>query len=110
MYRVNHKGMKEEEGRNEGRSCTAALTTEAGGGRYLTPWEVKMQARTELWNLADHDTRFLLATRISNRREVTDARAVFKDAKKLMSKRPLAVVHDGLQSYNEAFNKEFRTI
>ncbi len=60
-----------------------------------------------LWNMSDHDTRFLLASRVSNRREVADARAVFQDGKKLMEKRPLAVVHDGLQSYNEAFNREF---
>ena len=62
-----------------------------------------------LWNLSDHDTRFLLASRVSQRREVQDARAVFQDGKKLMTRRPLAVVHDGLQSYNEAFTKEFYT-
>jgi len=62
-----------------------------------------------LWNLADHDTRFLLASRVSKRRNVEDARAVFQDAKKLMVKRPLAVVHDGLHTYNEAFNREFYT-
>ncbi len=60
-----------------------------------------------LWNLSDHDTRFLLASRVSKRREVKDARAVFQHGKKLLSKRPIAVVHDGLQSYNEAFRKEF---
>ena len=60
-----------------------------------------------LWNLADHDTRFLLASRVSKRREVKDARAVFQHGKKLLSKRPIAVVHDGLQSYNDAFRKEF---
>jgi transposase-like protein len=43
------------------------------------------------------------------RRNVEDARAVFQDAKKLMLKRPIAVVHDTLQSYNEAFTKEFYT-
>lgn len=62
-----------------------------------------------LWNLADHDTRFLLASRVSKRRNVEDARAVFHDAKMLMVKRPLAVVHDGLHTYNEAFNREFYT-
>lgn len=60
-----------------------------------------------LWNLSDHDTRFLLASRVSQRREVQDARDIFRDGKKLMTKQPLAVVHDGLQSYNEAFNREF---
>jgi transposase-like protein len=62
-----------------------------------------------LWNLADHNTRFLLASRVSKKREANDARAVFQDAKKLMVKRPLAVVHDGLHTYNEAFNREFYT-
>jgi len=62
-----------------------------------------------LWNLADHDTRFLLASRISKRRNVEDARAIFQDGKKLMAKRPLAVVYDGLHTYNEAFNREFYT-
>lgn len=60
-----------------------------------------------LWNLADHDTRFLLASRVSKRRNVEDVRAVFKDAKGKMSKRPLAIVHDGLHTYNEGFNREF---
>ena len=62
-----------------------------------------------LWNLADHDTRFLLASRVSKRRNVEDARAIFQDAKKLITKRPLAVVHDGLKTYNEAFTREFYT-
>lgn len=63
-----------------------------------------------LWNMSDHDTRFLLASRVSQRREIQDARAVFQDGKKLMEKRAIAVVHDGLQSYNEAFDKEFFTL
>jgi transposase-like protein len=62
-----------------------------------------------LWNLADHDTRFILASRVSKRRNVEDARAVFQDGKKLMVKRPLAAVHDGLHTYHEAFNREFYT-
>ena len=62
-----------------------------------------------LWNLADHDTRFLLASRVSKRRNVEDASAVLHDGKKLMSKRPLAVVHDGLAIYDDALNREFYT-
>jgi transposase-like protein len=62
-----------------------------------------------LWNLMDHDTRFLLASMISKRRSIEDARAVFKQAKKLMRKKPLAMVHDGLQAYPEAGVKEFYT-
>lgn len=63
-----------------------------------------------LWNLSDHDTRFLLASRVSQRRKVQDARAVFQESKKLMQRRAIAIVHDGLQSYNDAFDKEFFTL
>ena len=62
-----------------------------------------------LWNLADHDTRFLLSSRVSKRRDLADVRATFQDAKARMSKRPLAIVHDGLQSYSDGFNHEFYT-
>jgi integrase len=61
MYRVNHEGMKEEE-RKDGRSGTNALTVDAGG-RYLTPWELKMQARTErlllTWGRYESIKRFM---------------------------------------------------
>lgn len=46
---------------------------------------------------------------MSKKREANDARAMFKDAKNLMATRPLALVHDGLQSYNEAITREFYT-
>ena len=59
-----------------------------------------------LWNMMDNTTRFWISSKVSQRREVEDARAVFQDAK---SKVPLpnAVVHDGLRSYEDAFNKEY---
>lgn len=63
-----------------------------------------------LWNLMDNETRFLLASQISKRREVDDARKVFADAKNVAQARPAILVTDGLQSYNEAFNKEFWTM
>jgi hypothetical protein len=40
---------------------------------------------------------------------VEDVRAIFQDAKRLMTERPLAVVHDGLHTYNQGFNREFFT-
>src|SRR5271167_3500465 len=60
MYRVNHEGMKEEG--EAGRSGVAVPTQEAGG-RYLTPWELKMQARTErlllTWGRYESIKRFM---------------------------------------------------
>jgi len=61
-----------------------------------------------LWNLMDDTTRFWITSKISQRREVSDARAVFQDAKS-KTRDVKAIVHDGLTSYNEAFQKEFYT-
>lgn len=62
-----------------------------------------------LWNLMDSSTRYWISSKISSTRNINDARAVFQDAKK-KSPKPLAVVHDGLGSYNEAFKKEYWTL
>ncbi len=62
-----------------------------------------------LWNMMDNTTRFWISSKVSQRREVEDARAVFQDAKSKTPK-PLAIIHDGLHSYNEAFEKEYYTM
>jgi transposase-like protein len=61
-----------------------------------------------LWNMMDNTTRFWISSKVSQRREVEDARAVFQDAKRKTPK-PLAIVHDGLKSYPIAFAKEYYT-
>jgi putative transposase len=62
-----------------------------------------------LWNLMDNTTRFWICTKISQKREVADARAVFQEAKKFALQKPIALVHDDLRSYDEAYQKEFFT-
>ena len=61
-----------------------------------------------LWNVMDNTTKFWISGLVSQRREVLDARKVFRDVK-LKTVTPKAIVHDGLHSYNEAFTKEFFT-
>jgi transposase-like protein len=61
-----------------------------------------------LWNMMDNTTRFWISSKVSQRREIEDARAVFQDAKRKTPK-PRAIVHDGLKAYNEAFAKEYYT-
>jgi transposase-like protein len=64
-----------------------------------------------LWNLMDHETRFLLASQITKHREVEDAQRVFKKAKQTTNgQMPDFLVTDKLPSYNDAFNKEFFTL
>jgi transposase-like protein len=62
-----------------------------------------------LWNLMDNTTRFWICARISQSRTIGDARAVFQEAKKIAPKKALAIVHDGLPSYDRGFQKEFYT-
>ena len=62
-----------------------------------------------LWNLMDNTTRFWICSKISQTRNVNDARAVFQDAK-ARSPIPSAIVHDGLGSYDEAYRKEYWTL
>jgi transposase-like protein len=64
-----------------------------------------------LWNLMDHETRFLLASQVTKHREIEDAQKVFKKAKETTDgQMPDFVVTDKLHSYNDAFKKEFFTL
>jgi len=62
-----------------------------------------------LWNLIDQDARFLLASQISTKREIKDARKVFVEAKALAKVEPAFIVTDDLRTYQDASNKEFFT-
>jgi transposase-like protein len=58
----------------------------------------------------DSETRFLISNHISQGREIGDARAIFAKAKKMAGTKPDFVITDGLQSYRNAFKKEFFTL
>ena len=60
-----------------------------------------------IWNLMDSDTRFLLASTITEQRFIKDARKVLKQGKDRSGKKPKALITDGLQAYNGANTKEF---
>ena len=59
-----------------------------------------------LWNLMDDTARFWISSKISQRKEVADARAVFQDAR-IKAAMPKAIIHDGLQSYAKAYRQEY---
>lgn len=61
---------------------------------------------TYLWNILDHETRFLLATHISKNRSLANTRAPFKKAKLATPDRPADVLSDGMNTYPEAISKE----
>jgi len=63
-----------------------------------------------LWNLMDEETRFMLVSTISKKRDIQDARKVFQKAKEIAKSDPKFVVSDGLPAYAKAFKKEFFTL
>lgn len=63
-----------------------------------------------LWNLLDRDTRFLLASQLTEQRESKDANRLFAEAKRKAGKRPKTIITDGLWSYQDAYMKEFWTL
>jgi transposase-like protein len=61
-----------------------------------------------LWAVLDSDTRFLIASHISDNRSVEDASIVMRNAKKKCTYNPLEIVTDGLDSYRNAIKKELQ--
>jgi transposase-like protein len=66
-----------------------------------------------LWNVMDRDTRFLLASKISEARDINGAIAVFKEAvKNANGSKPDKVLTDSWRAYSqgisEIFNKNFK--
>lgn len=60
------------------------------------------------WNILDSQTKFVLASEISKRREIADAReALAEGNRKANGQQPSYVVTDCLQTYKRAFLKEF---
>lgn len=62
-----------------------------------------------LWNLMDSTTRFWICSRLTQKRSTEDARAVFKGMK-ARAPLPKAIIHDGLPSYDEAYQKELYSL
>ena len=61
-----------------------------------------------LWNVIDDETRFHLASYVSERRTTNDAKMALRTAKKRShGNRPMFVITDGLKSYNKAISDEF---
>jgi len=63
-----------------------------------------------LWNALDNQTRYLVSNHITQGREIKDARAILAKAKTVTGNNPSILVTDGMQSYNEAYKKEYWTL
>ena len=87
------------------------LTPQLGGVWHVDEMKVKSNGEWRwIWNIMDEDTRYLLSSLVSKRREISDARRIFQKAKAVANTKPETIVSDGLHSYTRAFKKEFFTL
>ncbi|MBA4718934.1 MAG: DDE-type integrase/transposase/recombinase, partial [Nitrosopumilus sp.] len=63
-----------------------------------------------LWSIIDPKTRFLIATEVSKKREIADAKKIISSGKKLVSQNPNYILTDCLNSYQAAKIDEFQKI
>jgi putative transposase len=63
-----------------------------------------------MWNVIDNESRFWLATQVTEKREIADARQILAQAHSVSKIKPTAVVTDGLRAYQSAIPKEFFTL
>lgn len=60
-----------------------------------------------IWSLLDSQSRYLIATHVSQKRGEEDASALLKKGISISKEKPMEIVTDGLPSYNGAIRKEF---
>jgi transposase-like protein len=63
-----------------------------------------------LFALMDDETRFWIAQEVAETKYKHDARTLFALGKKLMGKKPMTIITDGLYAYHQAYKKEFWTL
>ena len=62
-----------------------------------------------LWTIIDPQTRFVLATEVSKRREIVDAKKIIRKGQRATSVKPNYVITDSLHSYEKAIRHELNT-
>lgn len=63
--------------------------------------------RKYLFAMMDDETRFWIAQEVADTKYTHDARTLLKTGKEFAGKTPMQFTTDGLNSYHEAFNREF---
>jgi transposase-like protein len=63
-----------------------------------------------LFALMDDETRFWIAQEVAETKYKHDARRLFEMGKRLMGKKPMTIITDGLPAYHDAYKKEFWTM
>ena len=84
------------------------LSPQLGGKWHHDETVIKCDGQNQwFWEMIDDETRFLVASHLSETRTLEDTIKVFRDAVEQAKSRPQAVFVDGSHTYDAAFNKVF---
>ncbi|MCS4538394.1 MAG: IS6 family transposase [Thaumarchaeota archaeon] len=86
------------------------LSPQLSGKWHHDETVIRCDGRNEwFWEMIDEDTRFLVASLLSQDRTLKDTIEVFRKALETSKQRPQALFVDGSHTYDRAFNKVFYT-
>jgi hypothetical protein len=79
-----------------------------GGKWHHDETVIRCEAQNQwFWEMIDEDTRFLVASHLSETRTLEDTITVFRQAVENAKSRPQAIIVDGSHQYDAAFNRVF---
>ena len=84
------------------------LSPQIGGKWHHDETVIRCEWQNQwFWEMIDEDTRFLVASHLSETRSLEDTVAVFRQAVETAKGRPQALFVDGSMQYDAAFNRVF---
>ena len=87
---------------------TKTLSPQLGGKWHHDETVIRCDGRNEwFWEMIDEDTRFLVASHLSETRTLEDTIATFSKAVEIAKSKPKTLFVDGSHTYDRAFNKVF---
>lgn len=87
---------------------TKTFSPQLGGKWHHDETVIRCEGQNQwFWETIDEDTRFLVASHLSETRSLEDTIGVFRQAVETAKSRPQAVFVDGSMQYDAAFNRVF---
>jgi len=84
------------------------LSPQIGGKWHHDETVIRCEGQNQwFWEMIDEDTRFLVASHLSETRSLEDTIEVFRQALETAKSRPQALFVDGSMQYDAAFNRVF---
>ncbi len=75
------------------------------------PNRLKVKGDTKyLYAIMDDQTRFIIAQQVADSKYTEDVQPLFREAKKLMGKKPQTLISDGAPNFHNAWKKEYFSI